>query len=34
MHEEIKRRLNAGLSGDIRSEMFSTRSLLPESDKD
>lgn len=34
MHEEIKRRLNSGLSGDVRSETFTSCCLLPENDKD
>jgi len=34
MHEEIKSRLNSGLSGDIRYETFSSCCLLPENDED
>jgi len=32
MHEQIKRRLNLGLSGDVRSETFTSCCLLPEDD--
>jgi len=34
MHEEIKSRLNSGLSGDIQSETFSSCCLLCENDED
>jgi len=34
MHEETESRLNSGLSGDIRYEMFSSCCLLRENDKD
>lgn len=34
MHEEVKSRLNWGLSGDMWSETFSSCCLLPENDKD